>query len=61
MKIHEELCLIHPLMDSIAALSVGVPALDIDRVMLYIGSSSLNALDVETEPWLLYKIISYCG
>ncbi len=37
--------LIHPFMDSIAALSVGVSALDIDQVMPYIGSSSLNALE----------------
>ena len=33
--------LIHPLPDSIAALSVGVPARDIDRVMPYMGNRSL--------------------
>lgn len=37
--------LIQPLMASIAALSVGVPALDMERVMPYIGSSSLKDLE----------------
>lgn len=31
----------HPLMDSMAALSVGVPALDMDLVMLYMARISL--------------------
>ena len=33
-------------MASIAALSVGVPARDMERTMLYMGSSSLNVLSV---------------
>src|SRR5574344_73778 len=42
--------LIQPFIDSIAALSVGVPALDIECTILYSGSRSLKALDEYTEP-----------
>ena len=44
------IALIQLLIASIAPLSVGVPALDIDLTMLYVGSRSLNALEAYTEP-----------
>jgi len=44
--------LIQPLIASIAALSVGVPARDMERTTLYIGSSSLKSLDA-------YALVDY--
>ena len=39
-----------PLIDSIAQLSVGVPARDIECVILYKGKSSLKLFEEYTDP-----------
>ena len=45
-------------MDSIALLSVGVPAHDIDLVT-YIGRRSLNVFETYTDPWSVLSRIRY--